>query len=79
MRGVGSSEKPRSPAISNWRPVRFSTARETRITSYNVCYTKLLRLRYSQNSAVDMFDEVNTGNNLPAQIDLFATEGMEYP
>ncbi len=37
-----------------------------------------LNLRYSQNSAVDMFDEVNTGNNLPAQIELYATEGEAY-
>jgi fumarate hydratase class I len=40
-------------------------------------YTKL-NLRYSQMSPVDMFDEVNTGNNLPAQIDLYATEGAAY-
>ncbi len=37
-----------------------------------------LNLRYSQNSATDMYGEVNTGNNLPAQIDLYATEGEEY-
>jgi len=37
-----------------------------------------LNLRYSQNSALDMFEEVNTGNNLPAQIDLYATEGDAY-
>ena len=35
-------------------------------------------LRYSQNAALDMYDEVNTGTNLPAQIDLVATEGDEY-
>jgi len=35
-------------------------------------------LRYSQNAPLNMYEEVNTGNNLPAQIDLFATEGMEY-
>ncbi len=35
-------------------------------------------LRYSQNAAIDMFSEKNTGNNLPAQIDLYATEGNEY-
>jgi len=35
-------------------------------------------LRYSQVSATDMFNEVNTGNNLPAQIDLFATPGSAY-
>jgi fumarate hydratase class I len=35
-------------------------------------------LRYSQQAPLSMFDEVNTGDNLPAQIDLFATEGDEY-
>jgi len=35
-------------------------------------------LRYSQNAPLDMWTEKNTGTNLPAQIDLYATEGMEY-
>ena len=35
-------------------------------------------LRYSQNAPLNMYDEVNTGCNLPAQIDLYATEGNEY-
>lgn len=35
-------------------------------------------LRYSQNAPLNMYDEVNTGCNLPAQIDIHATEGMEY-
>ena len=35
-------------------------------------------LRYSQNSPLNMYDEVNTKCNLPAQIDIEATEGMEY-
>ncbi len=35
-------------------------------------------LRYSQTVALNMYDEVNSGCNLPAQIDLHATEGMEY-
>lgn len=35
-------------------------------------------LRYSQNVALDMYNEVNTRCNLPAQIDLYATEGVEY-
>ncbi|PBJ72625.1 fumarate hydratase [Trypanosoma cruzi] len=35
-------------------------------------------LRYSQTAALDMFKEVNTGNNLPAQFDLLATAGNEY-
>ena len=35
-------------------------------------------LRYSQVAPLDMYEEVNTGNNLPAQIDLYATKGDEY-
>ena len=35
-------------------------------------------LRYSQNAPLTMYEEVNTGCNLPAQIDLFATEGDAY-
>ena len=40
-------------------------------------YTKL-NLRYSQLSPVSLFDEKNTGNNLPAQIDIYATSGDAY-
>ncbi len=40
-------------------------------------YTKE-NLRYSQTAALDMYREVNTGTNLPAQIDLYAGEGAEY-
>ncbi len=35
-------------------------------------------LRYSQNAPLNMYDEVNTGCNLPAQIDIHASEGDEY-
>jgi fumarate hydratase class I len=35
-------------------------------------------LRYSQTVALDMYKEKNTGTNLPAQIDLYATPGSEY-
>jgi fumarate hydratase class I len=35
-------------------------------------------LRYSQVSALSMYDEVNTGNNLPAQIEIYATPGSDY-
>ncbi len=35
-------------------------------------------LRYSQTVPLTMYEEKNSGNNLPAQIDLYATEGMEY-
>jgi fumarate hydratase, class I len=35
-------------------------------------------LRYSQLAALDMYREVNTGTNLPAQIEIFATDGDAY-
>ncbi len=35
-------------------------------------------LRYSQTSPLTMYEEKNSGNNLPAQIDVYATDGMEY-
>ena len=35
-------------------------------------------LRYSQTAPLDMYDEVNTGTNLPAQVDIYATEGQKY-
>lgn len=35
-------------------------------------------LRFSQLTSVSMFEEKNTGNNLPAQIDLTAGSGNEY-
>jgi fumarate hydratase class I len=35
-------------------------------------------LRYSQTVALDMFNEKNTGTNLPAQVDILAGHGAEY-
>ncbi|SUG34253.1 fumarase A [Salmonella enterica subsp. arizonae] len=35
-------------------------------------------LRYSQNAPLDMYTEVNTQTNLPAQIDISAAPGSEY-
>jgi fumarate hydratase class I len=35
-------------------------------------------LRYSQTAPLTMYEEVNTKTNLPAQIDLYATEGDAY-
>ncbi|MBF0204224.1 MAG: fumarate hydratase [Desulfamplus sp.] len=35
-------------------------------------------LRYSQNTPLTMYKEQNTKNNLPAQVELYATEGDEY-
>ncbi len=40
-------------------------------------YTKE-NLRYSQTLALDMYAEKNSGNNLPAQVDIYAKKGMEY-
>lgn len=41
------------------------------------CYTQE-NLRYSQTAALDMYKEVNTKTNLPAQIDIYSTTGEEY-
>ena len=41
------------------------------------CFTAE-NLRYSQVSPLDMWNEVNTGTNLPAQIDLMAVPGASY-
>lgn len=35
-------------------------------------------LRYSQTVPLDMYTEKNSGTNLPAQIDIYATEGSAY-
>src|ERR1700722_16934543 len=40
-------------------------------------YTKL-NLRYSQLAPITMWEERNTGSNLPAQIEVYATGGGEY-
>jgi fumarate hydratase, class I len=40
-------------------------------------YTKL-NLRYSQLAPLSMWEERNTGSNLPAQIELYATDGPSY-
>jgi len=40
-------------------------------------YTKN-NLRYSQNAPLTMYDEINTGCNLPAQIELYAVSGDTY-
>jgi len=41
--------------------------------TYETC-----NLRYSQLAPLDMYAEKNTGTNLPAQIDIYATDGDEY-
>jgi fumarate hydratase class I len=40
-------------------------------------YTKNY-FRYSQNAPLGMYDEKNTGSNLPAQVDIAAEEGAAY-
>jgi fumarate hydratase class I len=40
-------------------------------------YTQL-NLRYSQLAPAGMYEEKNTGTNLPAQIEIYATAGHEY-
>jgi fumarate hydratase class I len=35
-------------------------------------------LRYSQTAPLSMYEERNTGNNLPAQIDIYAVHGTSY-
>ncbi|MBB1139849.1 fumarate hydratase [Myroides sp. WP-1] len=35
-------------------------------------------LRYSQIVPISMFEEKNSGSNLPAQIDIYATQGQKY-
>jgi tartrate dehydratase alpha subunit/fumarate hydratase class I-like protein len=34
-----------------------------------------LKTTCAQNAALDMYKEVNTGTNLPAQIDLYSVDG----
>ncbi len=43
---------------------------------FNAYTTK--NLRYSQNAPLTMYEEVNTGCNLPAQIEIYATKGDKY-
>src|SRR6478609_9389789 len=47
--------------------------------SAGICrtYTET-NLRYSQVALLSMYEEVNTGDNLPAQIDLYAEPGDQY-
>jgi len=35
-------------------------------------------LRYSQVAPLSLYEEKNTGSNLPAQVDIYATDGDEY-
>ncbi len=57
----------------------FTGANDAEFLSRGVyeCFTKE-NLRYSQVAPLDMWNEVNTGTNLPAQIDILATPGQAY-
>ncbi len=57
----------------------WTDAHDAEVLSKGVyeAYTKE-NLRYSQNAPLDMYREVNTGTNLPAQIDLMAGKGAAY-
>ncbi|MDP2646469.1 MAG: fumarate hydratase [Desulfobacterales bacterium] len=54
----------------------FSDERALSEGIYNA-YTKH-NLRYSQNAPLTLYEEKNTGCNLPAQIDIYAAEGDTY-
>ena len=57
----------------------FTGANDEEYISHGVYETYTTdNLRYSQNAPLNMYDEVNTGCNLPAQIEIHAAEGMEY-
>ncbi len=57
----------------------FTTADDAEAISRGIFEAYNTRnLRYSQMAPLDMYTEKNTGNNLPAQIDLYAEPGAEY-
>jgi len=57
----------------------WTSARDEKLLSKGIfkTYTEE-NLRYSQTVPLDMYKEKNTGTNLPAQIDIYATEGDAY-
>jgi len=57
----------------------FTGADDERAISMGVAETYLKHnLRYSQMAPLDMFNEKNTGTNLPAQVEIYATSGDAY-
>ncbi|MEC9216891.1 MAG: fumarate hydratase [Pseudomonadota bacterium] len=57
----------------------FTGANDERAISTGVAETYLKHnLRYSQMAPLDMFNEKNTGTNLPAQVEIYATPGDAY-
>ena len=71
--GTATVDRQEGPAgLDRRRRTRSTSPRaSTRPTPRRTCATR-------RPSALDMYEEVNTGTNLPAQIDLYATEGAEY-
>ena len=59
------------------RVVTFSDDAEAISRGVHDCY-RTSNLRYSQLAPLDMFTEVNTGSNLPAQIEVHSRPGAEY-
>src|SRR5436190_2068042 len=57
----------------------WTAADDAAALSAGICrtYTET-NLRYSQVAPLSMYEEVNTGDNLPAQIDLYAEPGDQY-
>src|SRR3954452_4015297 len=57
----------------------LTSGRDEEALSHGIydAYTKL-NLRYSQMAPLTMWDERNTGSNLPAQVELYATDGGAY-
>eukprot|EP00823_Brevimastigomonas_motovehiculus_P007271 TRINITY_DN628_c0_g1_i1.p1 TRINITY_DN628_c0_g1~~TRINITY_DN628_c0_g1_i1.p1 ORF type:complete len:551 (-),score=157.60 TRINITY_DN628_c0_g1_i1:239-1891(-) len=57
----------------------WSEGEDEAALSEGICKTYTEKnLRYSQTAPLDMFKEVNTNNNMPAQIDIYGTEGNQY-
>lgn len=57
----------------------FTFCNEAEALSFGTYKTYTERnLRYSQLAPLDMYNEKNTGTNLPAQIELYAVPGDEY-
>jgi fumarate hydratase class I len=57
----------------------FTAGDDAEALSYGVYQAYRERnLRYSQMAPLDMYDEINTGTNLPAQIELYAEPGNVY-
>ena len=57
----------------------FTGADDERAISMGVAETYLKHnLRYSQMAPLDIFNEKNTGTNLPAQVEIYATPGDAY-